>query len=766
MIRPLRIFWYFLNRFGNRIYFCFPVQLFLSQVRNHKILLLFWAILFGIVTYNFGFKLGGAYLFLDPEYLGKVNGLSMLLFGLAIGIFITAYHITAYILDGFHYHFLIFLKNPFFRFSLNNSMVPFLFLVIYSWYFFDFQIQSAMLEPFEIVLYLFAFYFGAFLSIFIFGLYFFNTEKNFFTNFRQKFGKQFRFKNKYVDNVKRKILEKRARDEMGLGLVQRVDYFLSDFFKVRKVRYNFNIDYVLIKDTIDRNQINAGLVVLLTLVIFISLGLFKEVNFIQIPASASLILLFSIFMMLAGAINFFLQKSGGAWLFLLLLFLFYANRQDWYVKTNKAFGINYESKPADYSRNKIQELASDENFNADKKNGTNVLENWVKRFNPTDTNSYSSLSQPKIIFINTSGGGLRSAVWTLNTLITLDSVFNGEISKHTFLICGASGGMIGAACYRELMLGNPKPWLNGQSTIDKLSSDLLNRIFFNITTTMIVPPRSFKEGNNSYPMDRGYAFESQLIQNTGLFKNKKLKDYSKLEQSAFIPWVIMTPTSANDGRKLYISSLPVSFLVKSFQFNEEYKNEISGVEFSRMFANQNPENLYFTTALRMNATFPYILPNVRMNSTPVLEVIDAGATDNYGTETSLKFLYVFRDWIKDHTSGVIFLQIRDSKQQKEIEKSAAMTVLEKITNPIGGYYHSITSAKDFKDDEALEFAHTWFGGKLEIVQFQYIPETEALTASLSWHLTRREKKNIIESIHHPENQNAIRLLGKLLNSSE
>ena len=60
--------------------------------------------------------------------------------------------------------------------------------------------------------------------------------------------------------------------------------------------------------------------------------------------------------------------------------------------------------------------------------------------------------KPKLIIINTSGGGLRSALWTFYSLQYADSLLHGELLKHTELITGASGGMLGAAYLRELLL--------------------------------------------------------------------------------------------------------------------------------------------------------------------------------------------------------------------------------------------------------------------------------------------------------------------------
>ena len=52
--------------------------------------------------------------------------------------------------------------------------------------------------------------------------------------------------------------------------------------------------------------------------------------------------------------------------------------------------------------------------------------------------------------INVSGGGNRSATFTMNILQRLDSLMNGKLMKQTVLINGSSGGMFGAAYFREL----------------------------------------------------------------------------------------------------------------------------------------------------------------------------------------------------------------------------------------------------------------------------------------------------------------------------
>ena len=70
-----------------------------------------------------------------------------------------------------------------------------------------------------------------------------------------------------------------------------------------------------------------------------------------------------------------------------------------------------------------------------------ILENWKKN---------QKEEKPLLLIINTSGGGSRSAAFTMNMLQKLDQQNGGHLMDKTFMITGASGGMFGAAYFREL----------------------------------------------------------------------------------------------------------------------------------------------------------------------------------------------------------------------------------------------------------------------------------------------------------------------------
>ncbi len=94
-----------IQRIYRQIVYSFPIQLVAINIKKNQMILVFWGILFAIVGSYLGKSLGIPFLFLDPEYLGKVDFLSFFLMGMVMSGFTMAFHITCYILDGYRYNF-------------------------------------------------------------------------------------------------------------------------------------------------------------------------------------------------------------------------------------------------------------------------------------------------------------------------------------------------------------------------------------------------------------------------------------------------------------------------------------------------------------------------------------------------------------------------------------------------------------------------------------------------------------------------------------
>src|SRR5690348_2540747 len=135
-----------------KIAYSFPVQLFLNNLKRNQVLLLCWIILFAMITGSFGKYLGIPYLFLDPEYLHKVNFRSFFIMGMAVAGFSTAFHITCYINDGHRFSFVGTLSRPFTKFVVNNSFIPLLFLITYLIEIISFQQNSQYITGTDLIL--------------------------------------------------------------------------------------------------------------------------------------------------------------------------------------------------------------------------------------------------------------------------------------------------------------------------------------------------------------------------------------------------------------------------------------------------------------------------------------------------------------------------------------------------------------------------------------------------------------------------------------
>ena len=97
----------------------------------------------------------------------------------------------------------------------------------------------------------------------------------------------------------------------------------------------------------------------------------------------------------------------------------------------------------------------------------------------------------------------------------------------------------------------------------------------------------------------------------------------------------------------------------------------------------------------MNATFSYALPNVWLPSSPVVDVMDAGLRDNYGSETTLRLLSVFEDWIKVNTSKVVLLQIRDRSLSDWDKPTQDDDYLSFLTKPFAQLQHNWFKLQDY-----------------------------------------------------------------------
>ncbi len=746
----------------NNIYYFFPVQLFINNLKKNQILLLFWFLLFGVIFNNFGIKLGIPYLFLDPEYLNEVSFRGTIIMGISFAIFTVSFFITSYILDSHKFAFLGTIHFPFVKFCINNSTIPLLFIGSYLFQYVRFQkAYSLKNDTHDIYIEALFFLIGFIVTICMFLVYFRYTNKSFLVGLAHNIDKKLRANKIHASSVMKDLYNAKKKRYTIL-------YYLNTNLRIVPVDQTAAYDKITLLKVIDQHHLNAVSVELFVFLIIMMMGIFKDYAIFQIPAAASALLLFSFFIMFTGAFAYWLREWSLTGLGVLILFFNFLIQKEIIISNYEAFGLNYHTKKAIYSLNKIDSLSSLENFQADYEHTIKILENWKNKF-PKD-------EKPKMVLTCFSGGGQRSATWTTTSLQHIDKETNGGLMKHTILMTGASGGLIGASYYRELYLLSKQNKLKDSITnptyISKISTDVLNPMIFSmVVSDFFLRLQKFNIGEYEYYKGRGFAFEQQLNSNLNGILHKKVSDYAEAEANGDIPILLMSPTIINDGRKLFISAQPMAYMTTALNA-EKLSLRNKGIELRRFLADQDADNLSLLSALRMNATFPYITPNVILPTEPKMEIMDAGLSDNFGISNASHFLYTFREWIIENTSGVVVLSIRDSEKNKPLKEKLTESVWNKIFNPIAGLFNNWSTTQDLNNDNSLKGLYSYFGDKLDVVTFEYKSLSKKRNAfdkgrpSLSWHLTTLEKETLKQGIYSENNKKALKRLKKLLQEKE
>lgn len=741
-----------MRKFFETLLYSLPIQLTFLHLRKNLALLTVWLIIVAAFTGGLGKVYGIQYLFLDPEYQGEVSFWSFFLIGMAFGNLVIAFHITSYILDSHRFRFIGVLERPFTKFSLNNSLVPLTILVIYLFEIIRFQANNEFASALDIFLYILGLIIGINALILLMILYFRTTNKDIF-----------KFVASTVDKGLRKSQLSRQRMMTRFKETKQESYPVHSYidFKFR-LRFTEEIADFSNKEAVlkvfDQNHFNSVVAELIIIGIILLLGLFIDYPFLQIPAAASSLLIFSIAVMLVGAISFWFKGWGLPFALGIFILVNIAVKNGFGKGINEAAGLDYETEKAVYTVERLQTVHAKEQGEHDQLHMLETLEAWKNKW-PGE--------KKKMIFLCVSGGGQRAALWTVNALLKADSVLQGQLMNQSFLITGASGGVIGAAYYREMYKrGFP---VNGSEMLTRMGKDNLNPVIFSLLVNdLFIKLQKYEYEGKNYSIDRGYTFEKNLDNNLGGVLSKTINDYAIDEKNANIPTLIMSPTIANDGRKLYISTHPVSYMSGANEIRGYSHRKIRGVDFQAMFEKQAAKNLSFLSALRMSASFPYITPTISLPCTPRVEIMDAGISDNFGISDAVSFIHAFKEWIQENTDGVILITIRDTRSTSPIADRPIPSVMDRLTYPIASVYNNLAHMQDINNDARIEQAKSWFEGSLNVVEIAYDSfqntrsGSDAERASLSWHLTTREKRNVIDNINIPSNKEAIQKLKELV----
>ncbi len=372
-----------------------------------------------------------------------------------------------------------------------------------------------------------------------------------------------------------------------------------------------------------------------------------------------------------------------------------------------------------------------------------LLERWKQ--------SLASKAKPKLIIITASGGGYKAAYWTAAVLDQMLNASNMQtglrgIGNNICLLTGASGGTIAEAYFvtSRARGGRPAHILydmmnemgrrsdaksHSNATIDSLTPILMQLLRGDI----------FHIFRDSALYDRGKALEDQWPS-----LNVSFSSIFNTDQSPPLPSLIISPVMVETGAPLLISDLDLHEMPMVIKERAH--------ELFRLFPDID-DHFKVKTAVRMNATFPYISPATELPLQERYRIADAGFFDNYGVVSAVEYLAQrsVREWILTNTSGVIIVQIRAFPTSEEAQHNLASYRWEWLSAPVDSLLSSRRSAMIARNEIDLELINNSYGYRVETCaekEYQLncsgqkfidtVVFQTNVSASLSWFLTSAE----------------------------
>lgn len=734
--------------FLRALYNFYPIQLLVSYSKNYQLYLLIWLLPFLTALNSLGLDFGIPTLFLNPEHEGNSGIVSFLFMGLATGSFIMAFHVSSYVTMIHQYPFIAAVSKPFYVFALNNSLIPFIYICLYLFQSIKSQSIQELIPPDQIILTSLSFITGVLFFVYLsFGIFYlfvrglpsiytFSAEKIEQKWFKGAFKKYSKDRDNKIQNI-----------YSGAYGPVNVEFYLRGFFKIGKAREYKHYNKTILTNILYHQHFNVLYYVIAILGFIIVRGQMKDDTFLILPAGASLLLIFTVIMLLFTLVYIFFRKWTLTFLIIFLFGLnyFYSSKTSW---NNSAYGLNYKSE------NKNINILQHGDYEKDSLETIYILEKWKEK-----NSEVSELHvKPKMVLVCTRGGGLKMALWTYFSLGYIDSLTNGSLLKHTQLITGASGGMLGAAYLRELYLEHLTGEIQSYYSdlyIERLSKDLLNPMLYSFSMSdWFFRLERFSYNGYSYYKDRAYMFEKFVNKNLGPVLDKPLAAYYGPEKKGLVPMLILNPTIMNTGSRLIISPLNVSYLIKS-----DYSDSLRNIEFRYHYSYFGSDSLRFLSAIRMSASFPYVSPQVVLPGNPTLTVFDAGINDDFGYLTAYNFIVYFKKWIWDNTDGVIIISLDENSGYNEYYYKNP-SVVSDIMKPAKSLISNLSAIQKSNYLQLLYSLNKILPGKFYFINLNLGSPNKKI--SLSWHLTKRERQIILKSIHSDTNEEAVNQLVKLL----
>jgi hypothetical protein len=401
------------------------------------------------------------------------------------------------------------------------------------------------------------------------------------------------------------------------------------------------------------------------------------------------------------------------------------------------------------------------------------LERWL------DRERAAGRQKPVLVLLATSGGAYRASFWTALVLDRL-AVESGPgqrfegLPGNIRLITGASGGMVAGAYFTALSHLHGTPPRNiadaiAQDTVRfqhgqgegptkgrkrriPIPRDSLSPVVQQFIRRDL--PGAFMPGRRT--IDRGRMLDFQWLS-----LQHRFGDIATSEENARCPSIIFSPMLIETGSVVYASNLDLRPMRETRLQPGQGRDAVNDDSVELLDAcPEARDGLTLATAVRLNATFPYVSPALSLPVVPNRRVVDSGYYDNYGGDVIAGWLATpqVRDWVCENCSGVAILQVRAFTRDDALEPRASRVTraLQGITSPPEGLFSARAASQVLRNNQQLKLVEQLYEARRGAAESaspfirRFVFEAYA-DASMSWYLPDGELESLRRLLpFHPD----------------
>lgn len=395
-----------------------------------------------------------------------------------------------------------------------------------------------------------------------------------------------------------------------------------------------------------------------------------------------------------------------------------------------------------------------------------------------------------IVIVSAEGGGIQAEAWTAEVLTGIaDSLADRtQFLPAVRLMSGTSGGSVGIMFVDSLY---ESPRLNDRgcreavrlAARDGLGLDWVAHgiVYYDLTRPVLPEIAGFEKRDRGFGLERAWQ---QLLQqmaprdakaggNCGIDSPEKITIDSLRPGAAAgtQPLLVFNATYADSGWPLVVTNFDLADFSRA---QLSGKHDYNGL---RVFRERYGADLPLTTAVRLSASFPYVLPSPRalackpsasaclgnqVGQGRELAVIDGGLYDNYGIDSAYETLKQATASFTDyHNNKVLWIRILASPEAPSDPNGDAYDpIAGSSVGPILSLYEVRDTEQVKRAEELTDIALDSSHGELQILKVVF----PFCKPPLSWALTEEQAHDIDYGWEHIR-ANTVRQVERFFNNS-